>query len=99
MMAVNVKFIGALSHIAGKYRTVTIGNGSPANFAVKDLIQKIIIDIPEIKTNIITQQAGNVVKTNILILVNDREISVLNGVDTLLVNGDEIAFISVVHGG
>jgi molybdopterin converting factor small subunit len=99
MMAVNVKFIGALRHIAGKSKTVTITNIYPANFTVKDLIQKIVIDVPEIKTSLITQQAGNIVKTNTLIFVNDREISVLNGVDTLLANGDEVVFISVVHGG
>jgi molybdopterin converting factor small subunit len=38
-------------------------------------------------------------KTNALILVNDREISVLNGLDTKLDDGDEIVFVPVIHGG
>jgi molybdopterin converting factor small subunit len=99
IMAVNVKFIGALRHMAGKSKTVTIDNDCSTNFTVKDLIQKIIIDIPAIKADISTQQKNGDVKTNALILVNDREISVLNGVDTLLANGDEVVFITVVHGG
>jgi len=34
-----------------------------------------------------------------LILVNGREISVLNGLETKLKDGDEISLIPVVHGG
>jgi MoaD family protein len=95
-MAVNVKFVGALRHIAGKSELVV---DCLADFSVKDLIQKIIIDMPEIKANIINQQTDGTVKSVSLILVNDREISVLNGVDTLLADGDEVVFIPVVHGG
>jgi molybdopterin converting factor small subunit len=101
MMVVTVKFIGALRHIAGKSKTVTVDNADvcSANFAVKDLIQKIIIDVPAIKADLIVEQKNGDVKTSALILVNDREISVLNGIDTLLANGDEVVFIPVVHGG
>jgi molybdopterin converting factor small subunit len=31
--------------------------------------------------------------------VNGREISVLNGLDTILKDGDEVVFVPVVHGG
>ncbi|MCL1978419.1 MAG: MoaD family protein [Candidatus Bathyarchaeota archaeon] len=95
-MNVNVKFVGALRHIAGKPKMVI---PYMTCFSVKDLIQKIVIDIPEIKASIIDQQADGTIKTNALILVNDREISVLNGLDTLLASGDEVVFIPVVHGG
>ncbi|MCL2642906.1 MAG: MoaD/ThiS family protein [Candidatus Bathyarchaeota archaeon] len=96
MMTVNVKFVGALRHIADKSDMII---ECPVDFSVKELLQKIILYLPEIKTNIVNQQTGNVVKTNVLILVNDREISVLNGMDTLLNSGDEVVFIPVVHGG
>lgn len=96
MMTVTVKFVGALRHITGQSKTTVT---CAANFSIKDLIQKLIIDIPAMKTNIINQQTNGSVKTNALILVNDREISVLNGIDTLLVDGDEVVFIPVVHGG
>ncbi|MCL2172110.1 MAG: MoaD/ThiS family protein [Nitrososphaerota archaeon] len=99
-MAINIKFVGALRHIAGKSKKVTIDNNNCiANFTVNDLIQKTITDIPEIKADIITQQTNGATKLNVLILVNDREISVLNGIDTVLSNGDEVVFIPVVHGG
>jgi molybdopterin converting factor small subunit len=38
-------------------------------------------------------------RSNAIILVNGREISVLNGLETNLSNGDEIVFVPVVHGG
>jgi molybdopterin converting factor small subunit len=38
-------------------------------------------------------------RPNTLILVNGKEISVLNGLDTMLEDGDEVVFVPVVHGG
>ncbi len=38
-------------------------------------------------------------RPNMLILVNGKEISVLNGLRTDIKNGDEIVLIPVVHGG
>jgi MoaD family protein len=95
-MAINVKFVGALRHVTGKPK-LTIDYS--VNFSVKDLIKKLVQDQPEIEASIVDQQAGGVMKTNALILVNNREISVLNGLDTLLSDGDEVVFIPVVHGG
>ena len=95
-MAVTVKFIGALRHITGKAKlTIDLSQG----YALKDLIQKLIQDNPEIKTSIVDQQTDGTLKTNALILVNDREISVLNGLETKLSDGDEVVFVPVVHGG
>jgi MoaD family protein len=38
-------------------------------------------------------------RPNALILLNGREISVLNGLGTEVADGDEITLIPVVHGG
>jgi molybdopterin converting factor small subunit len=95
-MPVTVKFVGALRRVADK--SMMKISCSP-NFSVKDLIQKILLDIPEIKKDIINQQTDGTIKNTVLILVNDREISVLNGLDTILTNEDEIVFIPVAHGG
>ncbi|MHA1409525.1 MAG: MoaD/ThiS family protein [Candidatus Odinarchaeia archaeon] len=35
----------------------------------------------------------------IIVLINDRELTTLNGLSTILKNGDTIAFIPIVHGG
>jgi molybdopterin converting factor small subunit len=54
--------------------------------------------MPELEKSFSDQQAGDAV-SNGLILVNGREISVLNGLETKLNDGDEIVFVPVVHGG
>jgi len=95
-MAVNVKFVGALRHITGKPKLTV---DYLAGFSVKDLIQKLIQDSPQIQASIVDQQTDGTMKTNALILVNNREISVLNGLETKLSDGDEIVIVPVVHGG
>jgi molybdopterin converting factor small subunit len=38
-------------------------------------------------------------RSTVLVLVNGREISVLDGVDTEISPGDQVAFLPVSHGG
>jgi molybdopterin converting factor small subunit len=38
-------------------------------------------------------------RPNALIMVSGREISTLDGLDTLLNEGDELSFLPIVHGG
>ncbi|MCL2288472.1 MAG: MoaD/ThiS family protein [Candidatus Bathyarchaeota archaeon] len=95
-ITVTIKFIGSLRHITGKS---TIKINCPTNSSIKDLIHKILSNTPNIKTDIIHQQPDGTIKNLTLILVNDREINVLNGLDTILTNNDKVVFIPVTHGG
>ena len=54
--------------------------------------------MPELKRSLIDRQLEDP-RTNALILVNGREISVLNGLETKLNDGDDVVFVPVVHGG
>ena len=94
-MAVTVKLVGALRHIAGKNQ---LSISHQKAMTLMDLITKISKEAPELKPNLISQQPDEP-KANALILVNGREISVLNGLETKLNDGDEIVFVPVVHGG
>jgi sulfur-carrier protein len=90
-----VKFIGALRHLSGKTQfTIKIQDGT----SVKELIGKISQEMPELKHTFSDQELTDS-RSNSLILVNGREISVLNGYETKLKDGDEIVFVPVVHGG
>ncbi len=93
-MAITVKLIGALRPASGE-NTLII------NFeecSVSELIEKISMDSPELKRNLVGGEGENQ-HSNALILVNGREISVLNGLKTRLADKDEVVFIPVVHGG
>ncbi len=95
-MTLTVKFIGALRHITGKSE---LNLECTQDFSIQDLILQVTQDKPQLKANLISQQPDGTLKAHALILVNDREISVLSGLDTKLGDGDEIVFIPVVHGG
>jgi molybdopterin synthase sulfur carrier subunit len=90
-----VKFIGALRHLSGKTQFTT---NFQADISIRGLLEKISQEIPELKRTFCDQELNDS-RSNSLILVNGREISVLNGLETKLSDGDEVVFIPVVHGG
>jgi sulfur-carrier protein len=90
-----VKFIGALRHLSGKTQFTT---NFQEEISIRGLLKKISQEIPELKRTFCDQELNDS-RSNSLILVNGREISVLNGFETKLSDGDEIVFVPVVHGG
>jgi len=94
-MAIIVKFLGALRHISGAGELAFNIKGA---LSIKELTNEIVREMPALKPSLIQQQLEDL-RSNALILVNGREISVLNGLETNLKDGDEIVFVPVVHGG
>ena len=94
-MTVTVKFIGPLRHTSGKNQLVLNCKGT---VSVKALISQITKEVPALAQSLIDPQLEDP-RPNVLILVNGKEISVLNGLETTLQNGDEIVLVPVVHGG
>jgi molybdopterin synthase sulfur carrier subunit len=90
-----IKFIGALRHLSGKTQfTITFQE----DITIKELVNELSQELPELKHTFSDQQLNDS-RSNSLVLVNGREISVLNGYETKLKDGDEIVFVPVVHGG
>ena len=94
-MPLTIKFIGALRHLSGK-KEFTVSFQEV--ISIKELVRKITQEFPELK-HTSSDQELNDSRSNSLVLVNGREISVLNGYETKLKDGDEIVFVPVVHGG
>ncbi len=94
-MLLKIKFIGALRHLSGKTQLSLNFRGSSS---VKDLLYKLSQEFPSLEKTF-NDQHLNDSRSNSLILVNGREISVLSGFETKLNDGDEIVFVPVVHGG
>ena len=85
-MAINVKIrtLGVFKELFGnKMLTIKLKK----NATVKNVVQKLA------KTEI------NDTWLNALIIVNGKEISVLNGLETVVSDGDEIILLPVSHGG
>lgn len=94
-MSLTIKFIGALRHLSGKTQfTVSFQNG----LSIKELIDTITQQMPALK-HTFSDQELNDSRSNSLILINGKEISILKGLETKLCDGDEIVFVPVVHGG
>ncbi len=94
-MTLKIKFIGALRHISGKSQlTLPFKVG----IAVKDVVEQLGVQIPSLQHTFCSQELNDA-RSNSLVLVNGREISVLNGYETKLCDGDEVVFVPVVHGG
>jgi MoaD family protein len=94
-MVVSVKFVGSFRGISGK-------DGLKLEFerpvSLSALVEKIVEKLPKLKPSLIDPESGGPRKT-VLVLVNGREISVLNGLETRVNDEDEVVFIPVVHGG
>lgn len=93
-IVVTVRFVGALRHASGAKK---LRWDFEEDFSIKELINEIAREKPGLKRNLIDQQSNNPL-TNALILVNGREISVLNGMETKIKDRDEVVFVPVVHG-
>jgi molybdopterin synthase sulfur carrier subunit len=95
VMAVIVKFIGALRHVSGAGE---LALNCKDNVSIRELMPEITEEVPALTRSLIDQQLEEPTP-NVLILVNGREISVLNGLETNLQDGDEVVLVPVVHGG
>ena len=94
-MAITIKLIGALRHVAGAGEfTVDCKD----NVSIRELVDDFTRKLPELKRSLIDQQLDDP-RPNVLILVNGREIGVLNSMATPLRDGSEVVLIPVVHGG
>jgi len=94
-MTISVKFIGAFRHFSG---TSELDLGFRNLTSVDELVYELVRKVPEIEHILIDHQLENS-RPNALILVNGREIGVLDGVETKLEEGDEVVLVPVVHGG
>jgi molybdopterin converting factor small subunit len=65
---------------------------------IRDIVACIGEQFPELK-RIFYDSDLNDARSNSLVLVNGVEISVLDGYETKVTDGDEIVFVPVVHGG
>ncbi len=94
-MVITVKLIGALRHLSGRSQFQINNHGG---FSLRHLIEQMGQEMTNLKS-ILSDQELNDSNSNSLILINGTEISVLNGFETKLCDGDEIVFVPVVHGG
>jgi MoaD family protein len=90
-----LRFVGSLRQASGKSK-ITLEIARPLPLA--DLVKELLQQTPNL-SQAFAQSENHKLTSTMLILVNGREISALNGLGTVLEEGDEVVFIPVVHGG
>ena len=96
-MRVHIKLYGVLK-TAAKIENLELDFESPTS--IRQLVNKLVSMIarPEFDACLIDAETKDP-RPNTLILVSGTEVGALNGVDTMLRDGDEIVLLPVAHGG
>jgi molybdopterin converting factor small subunit len=94
-MVVNVKFVGSFRGLCGKN---VLAVAFRKSVSVEVLVKKVVESLPKLKNALVDPNSGEP-RRNMLVLVNGREISVLDGFKTMLNDDDEVVFVPVMHGG
>jgi molybdopterin converting factor small subunit len=94
-MRISVEFVGSLRHASCVRTLIREGDNG---MLLKDLVYGVIKEKPALEHSLLDKQLDDP-KASALILINGREISVLQGLSTELKDGDKIVFVPVVHGG
>jgi len=94
-LVINVRFIGALRGMSGRSKLcINARKTTP----LREIIKKITEELPQIARAVVDPELEDP-RPNTLILVNGKEISVLDGLETMLKDGDEVVLVPVIHGG
>lgn len=97
-MAVGVRVkLHGIFQISSGQSEVKIRLGESAT--VGDVVEKLVASFPPEFKEALVDPVLREPRPNALILVNEREIGVLNGVGTAVRDGDEVVFVPVTHGG
>ena len=90
---VEVRLHGALAWVAGTEVLQVPVNGE---ISIRDLIRRVVEAKPEVGSVLVDCEVGDP-RVNNLILVNGREVSVLNGLETTVSNDDVVDVICLIR--
>ena len=93
---VKVEFVGVLRGITGKDE-VSVELKQPKT--VNEFLENLLVMFKPSLRQVLIDSELNDPRPNTLILINDMEISTLNGLKTKVANGDTVVLIPISHGG
>ena len=95
-VSVRVKLVGVFRVLSGR-SWVMVRLSEDAT--VGDVVQRLVESFPAEFGDALVDPVLGAPQPNALILVNGKEIGVLDGVETVVGDGDEVVFVPVAHGG
>jgi len=92
---VSVKLLGAFKKAYGKEQVLL---ELKRNEKLRDVVQRLADASEDLRRALVDPELEDP-RPNAIILVNGREIGLLQGLETEVGDNDEVAFIPVIHGG
>lgn len=93
---IKVKFLGIFKGISGREQ---FPMELKESVSVREVVERLNEFLPpDFRRILIDPELGDP-RPNVLILLNGREIGVFEGLETKVMDGDEMVFIPVSHGG
>jgi len=93
--AINIKLLGVFRRA---YGSSVVKLKIKKNVQLREIIQKLADSSKDLKRVLIDPELENPLP-NAVILLNGKDISALNGLETPIKDGDEVVLIPVIHGG
>jgi len=93
---VRLRFLSTMKELVGKNDTSLQVD---AQATVEDLLKIVLRKYDNSMTSLLFEEDKKSVRNDILILINDVDINILDGLKTLLSEDDEVALIPIAHGG
>ena len=89
-LTVAIRLVGSLRGISGRCRiSLKLADATPLVIVLKEVVET----LPSLRQPLADP------RSNTLVLVNGKEISVLKGLETPVKDGDEVVLVPVLHGG
>lgn len=95
MVTVKVRLLGVFRGLSGESELKL----KPKKATVRSAVEILAELLPQTAKSLLIDRYLNDPRPNALILLNGKEISVLQGLETAIKNGDELTIIPVAHGG
>jgi len=96
MIRVKIKLLGVFRELSGKSQVTMEFQGV---ITVRKVVQTLTRTLSSKFKEAVIDPELNDPRPNALILVNGKEIGVLQGLQTILDDGDEMVLLPVAHGG
>ncbi|KAG5491710.1 hypothetical protein JIQ42_01616 [Leishmania sp. Namibia] len=96
---ITIGLSGGCELLFNKETSITLAGVVPAGASVSDLIGILRRDYIKERPHLFADATGANVLPGILVLVNGCDVEVLGGVTHVLEDGDEVEFVSTLHGG
>lgn len=96
---ITLHFAGGCELLFDNKPELRLGEVVPVGSTLNDLIYILTQSYITKRADLFVDASGTTIRPGILIIVNGCDAEIMNGVDYIISEGDDIEFVSTLHGG